>query len=148
MPGGNGWAWSKSSCITKSTCSKTTVPFTSVFSTPETSVSTCVTSYPFTHTGVATSVYTTTEPSAEVGSSTKTVYSTVTKSSVWSTYTEVSIPLCPLSNDNSMITCLHLSVTFSHECDRSAPSSQLSVQAPIPRPCPWSLQTPSPLPSM
>lgn len=88
MPGG-GWGWTSSSCITKSTCSKATVPYTSIFTTPETSVSTCVTSYPFTHTGLASSVYTTTEASSQVGSSTKTVWSTVTKSNVWSTYTEI-----------------------------------------------------------
>lgn len=112
MPGGNGWGKTTSSCITKSTCSKATMPFTSIWTEPETSVSTCVTSYPVTQTSSEASVYTTTEASVEVGESTKTVYDPVTKSSVWSTYTTVSCFLCPSSSDASMIPRLYPSVTF------------------------------------
>lgn len=147
MPGG-GWGWTSSSCITKSTCSKTTVPYTSIFSTPETSVSTCVTSYPFTHTGLASSVYTTTEASSQVGSSTKTVWSTVTKSNVWSTYTEVSYFLCLHPSDISIVVRFHSPVTISYECVRSAPSSRSSRQTPGSRPRLWLLRFLSPLPSM
>ncbi|KAI4717023.1 hypothetical protein E4T48_06749 [Aureobasidium sp. EXF-10727] len=89
MPGG-GWGKTTSSCITKSTCSVTTVPWTSVITTPETSVSTCVTSSPVTHTTSENSVYTTTEATNSVGSSPKTVWSTVTETNVWTTWTEVS----------------------------------------------------------
>lgn len=148
MPGGNGWGWTTSSCITKSTCSKATVPYTSIFSTPETSVSTCVTSYPFTHTGLASSVYTTTEASSQVGSSTKTVWSTVTKSNVWSTYTQVSCYLYPQSSHTSMTIRFDSSMTLPYKCLRSAPRSRSSRQAPGSRARLWSLQFLSPLPSM
>lgn len=97
MPGG-GWSKTTSSCITKSTCSATTIPYTSIFTKPETSVSTCVTSYPSTSTGSETKVYTTTEASSTTGKSTETVWSTVTKSNVWTTYTEVSCFSCPSSS--------------------------------------------------
>ncbi|THV96174.1 hypothetical protein D6D26_07173, partial [Aureobasidium pullulans] len=76
MPGGGGWGHTTSSCITKSTCSATTYPWTSVYTKPETYISTCVTSYPSTSTGSTPSTYTTTEATPYVGKSTATSYKT------------------------------------------------------------------------
>ncbi|KEQ95411.1 hypothetical protein AUEXF2481DRAFT_217861 [Aureobasidium subglaciale EXF-2481] len=95
MPGGggdgHGWSKTTSSCITKSTCSNTVYPWTSVYSKPETYVSTYVTSYPATTTATVPSTYTTTEISSQTGKSTTTGYSTYTESNVYSTYTTVSV---------------------------------------------------------
>jgi len=146
MPGG-GWSKTTSSCITKSTCSATTIPYTSIFTKPETSVSTCVTSYPSTHTGSETKVYTTTEASSTVGKSTETVWSTVTKSNVWTTYTQVSYSFCLRSSVFHICIDLFFCGLLTYGYVRSAPRSQLSLRRPGLRLSPWSLMFLTPQPS-